>query len=697
MGRRALWVAALLLLPTLLVLPGASACVAGVGVPCGRIYPIILMQVEDKASMYNLTLGEPVEIAATLTYKFDMANEGYTAVNPLDPITIGFEFPRKPDWAELSVEPERIVVDVNNPTNVQPDPTNPASPQATYVFTVPIKITARLTGQAILRDGYDYHKLLVFAKSTESGLYQAGYGIKEIRVIPENALHESDVAGAKDVFTAVPLPPLAIPTLATSFAGTTVSVEAAQGTKYWEPTELVATIDPAPAGRAVLAVHDEAGALVAQTAPLDASSGQLALNVTFVRPGLHTATVTLLPSPGTMTPPMTYALDFEPGAREGEGWLFPKAYTVTSSEIVPAPAASHGDPLAQWERDIPFYAFDTAQSASASLTLTTPGLAPAGTGLTNVQFAIHAPDGKQLIAGSVDPVKKLYSIRVGTLPEEGWYVVRVKGVGVPALSAYDVRIEVAYAAQHQARNLADGVADATGDLLSTGGRNMTLPTQGLAVWAPGDLTPLLEAVDSASHQVTVVDANGTPVYASGVRGTAVTFTPPAPGSYRAFAYAEPDPTGTPYSPVVRAFAFDVGAGQVTIADKFRVEDAWEAPAASPQNTFLGFQAVPLLAGAGEVAPDVTNGRAELVDAEGAAASDAPGTYFLRVVAANPTPQPESVPATLELAYASPQSLAGPDAQNGPAEGGLPVPGLAIGLLLLVAGLVAVGVALARRR
>lgn len=696
--RTALALFALLVLPAVVLAPTASACFSTVGVPCGRIYPLILIQVEDKATLYNLSQGGSIEVPAKLTYKFDVVNEGYTLAAPNEPVVVGFEFPRKPSWAEMKVEPERLEIPVNNPTYIQPDPADPTNPQGQYVYTTDILITVTLTGQAVLRDGAEFAKLLVFAKSTESGLYQSGYGIKELRVVPEGYVHESDVAGSRDVFTAVPLPEPALTDVASTTLGTTLTLTPPATAKFWEPALFTVGVAPAPQGTMVVALHDEAGNLVASTGVLDASLGTASFNATLVRPGLHTATATLLPAPGTMSAPLTLAVDFVAGSLAAEGHQFPKAYSVSASETVPAPLASSADALSQFERDIPFFAFETAQSASASVALKTT-LADLGRGAANLQFSILDPDGNLLQASSVDPTNPQRSIRLGSLPAEGWYTLRVSGVGAPTATGFDVRVEVNYATAPEARNRADGIADATGGLLRRAGTNLTLPVEGLAVWAPSAITPTLEPAAGFAYQLTVYDANGTLAYASGLRSGEAKFAAPAPGKYRAFVLAQPVAGGTPFSPLVRAFSFGVSETSVTVVQKFAIEDAFEAPPLAAGETLLGLHVVPIVPGASAPTLTASGATLALVDAEGAEVTEnaPPGTYFLRVSATNPEPTPMKVPVSLSLDHAAPVTLTGPDALAATADEGLRVPGLAIGIALAAIGAVAVGAAMLRRR
>lgn len=683
--------------------PVAEACAA---IPCGRIYPIILIQTELKpGSVHDLPAGAGLSLDAVLVFTFDAAKDGYTPTLPNEPITVAFEFPRKPQWVDMAVEPARIDIPVNDPTRFAPDASDPAAPKLVFTFSVPIQISATLVGQPILRDGYDYQKLLVFAKSSESGIFQSGYGIKEIRVAPEGALHESDVAGLRDVYTAVPLPatfPLAEQTR--SFAGATVTFAPPAAAAFWLPQPLEMRVDPAPKGRMMAAVHDEEGNLVAQTGLLDAASGRAAFNATLVRPGLHTATLTLLPDAGTDAPPLTYAFDFVAGDVGVEGVEFPKAMAVSVSETVPLPAASRGaepqDALAQFQRDVPFYAFDTAQGVLVTVSL--PGAVAAAPlpGAANLVFSLLDPEGNLLQTATVDPSIPSNGFRVGSVPAEGWYTLRIEGVGIPGTSRYDARIDVGYGTAPTARNHADGVADETSPLLPRAGVNLTLPLEGVRVWTPSPFTPAFGEQDGVLHAVTVVDANGTLVQATRLRAGELSFTPPAPGLYRAFVHVQPEP-GVLFPPTVGAFSFLAGAGETTIADRFSLADTYELPrAAGP--TLLGIYALPRvdssgvkMGGAGIetrlAGPDGTG------DASGEGSSGAETRYLLSYA---PGPSPGGK-ATLDAAldYATPVVLVGPplDGLTTASSGGLPIPGLAIGLLLGVGGAAAVGYAFIRRR
>lgn len=686
--KSALLLALLLAAPVLGALPSTDACAGATSAgpsaaeapPCGKIYPTILITSSGAPAPAPLTRGATLDVPLTVVYRFDALNDGYSAVSPTDPVRVSFEFPRKPAWADLKVEPESFDVPVDDPSHFQPDPTaNP--PALVFESSQRIVVHVQLTGQAVLRDGFDDAKLLVFAKSTENGLYQAGYGIKEIRVRPEGALHESDVAGLRDRYSVSPLPALSLAPVSRAFGGTTVTVTPPQDAKFWESQPWNVKIDPAPAGRMIVAVHDEAGDLVAIRGPLESAAGATTLNVTLAKPGLHTVSVTLLPSTGVHAPPMTFALDIIAGDLKAEGYQYTKVYVVDASGSVPPPVGNTADTTTQWERDVPFFAFDTAQAVTALLTLTTPG-APdtVGRGLANIQFTLLDPDGNNLGQSSVDPTKPQWPIRVGSVPQDGWYTLRLRGVGLPSAAAYDARIEVDYATPPTARNRADGVADVTASTLSRGGRNMTLPLADLSVWNAGDITPKLDHAAGATFALTVTDLHGAPQYATSLRATKMSFTPPAPATFRAFVYADPATANAPFAPLVRAFTFDVGAGRPVVAQRFAIEDAPLAPTTAPsQEALVAIYAIPAAASGGKGDGSAAGGRVELVDAQGKKAEPgASGPSWLDAYATNTGPERTmAVKYALDLPAAVTIEPVGGAVPAKAATGGSKIPGIGV--------------------
>jgi hypothetical protein len=177
----------------------------------------------------------------------------------------------------MSVEPPQIPVPIE-PQYLQPDTSDPTNPGASYVYTAKITISFSAKSQPVLADGTDYAKLLVFAKSTESGLYKSGYGIKELRVAPAGAVHESDVASSRPKFTPIDVPPQAIPAMKREQPGLAVAVTPPPSVALWTPQAWqIAASKPGTLSATLL---DETGAVVYASGPRDSADGKLALNLT---------------------------------------------------------------------------------------------------------------------------------------------------------------------------------------------------------------------------------------------------------------------------------------------------------------------------------------------------------------------------------------------------------------------------------
>lgn len=654
-----------LLTPSLAGFAAAGLADAACSVPCGRIYPTITVKIPDQAAVYDFTRSTPLVLEADVTYSFDVAADGYSPIRPDEPIVIGFEFPRKPKWADIVVEPDRLSVDVNNPTFV-----SAAGPEEVrYSWTQRVTITSSLTGQAILRDGFDYGKLLVFAKSTESGMYQSGYGIKEIRVAPEGAVHESDVNDASAAFTPQALPRLDLAPAEREVGGVKVRVEPPSSGSFWTPQPFTVRVDPPPEGRMVFAVHDEAGELVMQGGPR-AATAKSVWNVTLARPGLHTASVTLLPEDGL---PLTIPIDFAAGDASAEGYTYPKEYLASVTEPIPAPGLILADARGQFERDFPFYALDSAQSTTVSLGLVAPvaGLPVVG---ANLEFALIDPEGKELAKGSVDPSVPLKELRVGTMPTDGWYLVRVRGLGAPDAAAYTVGVRVAYQSEPSRRNAADSLEDDRGGVVSHAGANLSLGASALALWSPGTMEPAWDRSTDRGmrYHMTIAGEDGFVSYASGWRTGGASYAPTTPGLHRAFVYVEPVPTVSSFAPVVREISFVVPNGAPVSLRSFHFEDVFEVPRGSGER-LVGLVRLP----AGEGSLQIS----------GAGRSEEVGDLVLLYAKASPT---EPTSANVDLAYDLASAIEVPPlrAQADP-RADTPFPSLgAILAVLALAGLVA---------
>ncbi|MDX1611014.1 MAG: hypothetical protein R3185_01510 [Candidatus Thermoplasmatota archaeon] len=151
--------------------------------PCGEINPRLLFSFDELTrDPQALAPGQSATYQGTLTFWFDADDEGYVPQDPQQPITVQFSFPRLPTWAKMSVEPSTIDVDLACATCFTTDTEDPTTPTLHYEQTFDVTLTVEVTGPPEKTPGYDYGKLQLFAKSTESGIYNPGYGIKEVRI-----------------------------------------------------------------------------------------------------------------------------------------------------------------------------------------------------------------------------------------------------------------------------------------------------------------------------------------------------------------------------------------------------------------------------------------------------------------------------------------------------------------------------------
>lgn len=153
--------------------------------PCGEINPRILFEFPKLSDEpIDLAKGESKTFEGTVGYWTDTDDEGHAPRDPSQPITIQFSFPRLPQWAEMAIEPKQIQVPVNSCADCFKTSTDGSQPTAHFQYTQAINLTVKATGSPQATTGYDYGKLQLFAKSTESGIYNPGYGIREVKVTP---------------------------------------------------------------------------------------------------------------------------------------------------------------------------------------------------------------------------------------------------------------------------------------------------------------------------------------------------------------------------------------------------------------------------------------------------------------------------------------------------------------------------------
>lgn len=172
--------------------------------PCGEINPRLMVEFPDLSDeTVPLEKGESKTFEGTLTFWADTDDEGYSPRDPSEPITVSFSFPRLPAWAEMSVEPTQIEVPVNTCAQCfKVNTDDPSRPAVHWAFSAPVEMTVTAVDTPETTPGYDYGKLQLFAKSSESGIYNPGYGIREVRVtaaggdtLEQTSTDESTVPG----------------------------------------------------------------------------------------------------------------------------------------------------------------------------------------------------------------------------------------------------------------------------------------------------------------------------------------------------------------------------------------------------------------------------------------------------------------------------------------------------------------------
>ncbi len=714
--------------------PAGAAC----SIPCGYIYPLIIIAVENGGDVRPLAPGRPLTVPATLTFRFDVMNEGFTIPNPNEPIILTFEFPRKPDWVDVAVEPARMEIPIQ-PQYIQPDATDPSNLKAYYVYTTEISIAIALTGQAVLKDGYEFAKLLVFAKSSESGLYKAGYGIKEFKVAPEGALHESDLAPeAPKVVVDLPPARLAPATLASPGLSVTLTPPAEE-VAAWQPATFalqVADGAGSPMDAIVSAtLLDESGAVAYNSGPRKASGGALALNVTLPGPGRHTLATMVEPAVGADATfvPRVVPFPIVVGPDSGDAVRMPREFVAAWHEVVTDVRGNHEEPAFQFEKVMPFPAAPASSGVGVTIALRSAAAPALPTGPGNLAVTMYDPEGAVLMQGTVDAANPTKSFPVGALPGSGWFELRVAGVGVPDVTAFDVRITVNYDDHPIVDRVTDGTLDDTTGSTRLGRVNATLDvadgTPFLAPWTPAVLSAQLER-DAKPFTATVQYAmtaaaagtpgasgagfaDGTIAYASGLREGAGafggSFTPPAPGRYAAFLHVAPSGPGPAFEPFTIARAFTVGdptAPEIPAFESLTMSDEGHYRGPLPTETPLAEYLLP--AGVADAGATVTlNGGPTsaigassasfaIVDAEGRSADlGAGGPRWLRAIAKSVEPFPVVV-TEATFAPASPlDAVANPAFQGGtnaePAKSFLPAAGAALAAVAVAA------VALAARR
>ncbi|MHB8603621.1 MAG: hypothetical protein ACYDCK_00065 [Thermoplasmatota archaeon] len=695
----------------------ASRCTAvatgAASVPCGYIYPVITIAAENASRARSLSSGETLELPAKLTFTFDMINEGFTAPDPQNPIVVSFEYPRKPDWAAMSVEPPQIPIPIE-PQYVQLDPSDPNNLQGHYVYTTAIKVIVSEKGVPVLPDGRSTADLIVFAKSTESGLYKSGYGIKELHVAPTSFITESAARGnAKPpVIIDAGTPRLgAIERVARGF---TAKLEPPQGAlEFWKPLPFTLDVAPRASGAtvtALLALVGPDGAPLESSGPRTVdSNGKIAFNLTLVEAARTTLVAFVTASDASFAPQaIAFPLDLSTDAPSDQ-IRYGKEMRIVETETVSAigARADTANPLLQYERDFPFQVLPLASGAVVTLGLIPPAGSPVTTGPANLNVQMLDPTGAVVLQGTVDAANPQRTFEAGALPGAGQYALRVFGTGLPSAANYRFDLDVQYDENAIGPRVGDlARAPAT---LPLGTFNATFDatnaSRGASLWTPMQLALTFKGAPGAlASALTVVDAEGTTLAATGEADDATkaeaSFTPPAPGTDLAIFYVAP-PAMPPrvFEPFLIVQPLDIepnASGAIALPARYEIRAAGAIPAtpADGSAVLAEFRVPAMAADVTLASSEVAGGVTVTIEKPQCGASGAIPCWANARVSGSAPPAGGTYAAKITASYASAPTLnLAPAAGDG---GRNRLPTVSPVMLLAILGLAALSIA-ARRR
>lgn len=687
------------LLSALLLLAFLPQPAAACGVPCGYVYPLIRMELDTTKAPFDLPREGGLTLPVKLVFSFDAGNEGIGPTEPGKPIVVTFEYPKKPRWAEITVTPENVEIPIQ-PQYLRPDPSDPNNAKVHYVYETDVTIDVRIVDQPVLRQGAEFAKLLVFAKSTESGLYKPAYGIKEVRAVPEGATFE-----AADATPDAPdAPEIALSEQARTLGGVALKlVPGVPDTDLWDPTPFTVQVDPPAAARLNVALVDEEGRVLYTTGPRAAPSGRVSVNLTFPEVGLYHVLAFAQPLPGAPEPWAPLAAAFPVGTGEATGaFRMPQAYKLAVSEAVSEFRGETADPAAQYEKFVPLPVFDGASSGTLALALRTDGPLAAGGGPANVNVQLLDPNGAVVAQGVVDALNPVRSVTVSGFPGTGLFQLRLFGAGLNALGAEGATVDLVATVNYDGRptvaNAHDGRLDAPTVRATYGRLNATLAGPVAApLWEQVDVAADLAFADSPAaaytYQVAVVGPEGAPV--AGLRRVGADSALASPLSFPtagrhlvAFLVASDDRDWQETPLVFVAEAGDLASPTLEYPATYAF-DAETAATASPAPHPVAAFVVPVLPGATSAHVEAAGMTLRARDAEGVVDQEAQGaldlgegTWLVEVVA--PPSAGGTVAFGAEVVYPGPVSVANPDAPAPPEpEQGIPALGLVAVLLALL--------------
>ncbi|HLF15885.1 MAG TPA: hypothetical protein VI796_00400, partial [Candidatus Thermoplasmatota archaeon] len=220
-----------------MTLAAEAACTAAATAsPCGWVNPLIRLDFPQKppcgAGLPPATpldrstclalpaVGEPVGFDGTLSWYWDVSNEGFYPNDPANDIVISFGgTASNPAWMALTVEPATLTLttaDFIDPANYRTVGDDPLATRLFFWYERPLHVTLERTGppgpgdaeSVAARDGTV--AFFLKARSTESSeRIKAGFGVEEFRF---DASADPDLGASKEA--PAPALPVALASLA---------------------------------------------------------------------------------------------------------------------------------------------------------------------------------------------------------------------------------------------------------------------------------------------------------------------------------------------------------------------------------------------------------------------------------------------------------------------------------------------------
>lgn len=552
----------------------AAACGS---VPCGYINPIITIDLEGVSGQtFETRAGQALKFTGSITYTFDASQEGFTAPNPGETIVITFEFPRRPQWSDITVEPKSIEVPIL-PQYFETDPSDPENVRIVYRFTSPLSVEVVEREPPTLAPERPTVKATIFAKSTESGFYKSGYGLKQFKLKPLDAAF----AAAVDPLAGLNVRDYIGRDLALqerSFATTTVTLRSTTPVNLWSPTSFEVTLrDPrgeTSGATVIAAVSTDSGELLQSTSSLEAVEGKAHFKFTFPESGRHTIAVAALPPPGAQIVWDPFVAVFDVPIGFDDAYVLPgKLYTATHREFPRALSADAAGTYGQYEKFIEIPVYDGVRTIEVGLTAgNTAPAAPGETsnGASSYFAEIIDPQGKPIATQTFGAANPARSLAVDAVPSTGVYVLHIYGTGASRGAAgayYEANVRVTY----DEKNVFPPIPASTGgahEEASLGRLSLAVVPSGAAPWRP---VPWKVGLDDAAGAgrllLTVSDGDGRIVHSSGMVASTsaeIPVTLPSHGIFRAslLVLDEPRAEGAYYDAVLASFPITLDAGGV---------------------------------------------------------------------------------------------------------------------------------------